>query len=127
MVETPTRQTGATRAMSTAERDEARRLQQQGMGVREIARRFGRAPSTISRILREGRGTTRRGGAARAGARRQPARTTRGRTTAQTGTISRQELRTLEQRISKIESSLSRMANMFKPAGTRARSMARKR
>lgn len=48
------------RYLSFAEREEIALLQAQGHGVREIARRLGRAPSTISRELRRNAAT--RGG-----------------------------------------------------------------
>jgi transposase-like protein len=91
MEETPATSvsTGATaagqpdvRPMSQDERSEVFRLQQQGMGVREIARKFNRAPSTISRILR---GTT-GGGAPRMASGPSNARTAAG---ARTGTAGR--------------------------------------
>src|SRR5215204_3886963 len=49
------------RYLSFAEREEIARLRAQGHGVREMARRLGRAPSTISRELRR-HAATRRGG-----------------------------------------------------------------
>jgi len=49
------------RYLSFAEREEIARLRAQGHGVRERARRLGRAPSTISRELRR-HAATRRGG-----------------------------------------------------------------
>ena len=49
------------RYLSFAEREEIALLQAQGHGVREIARRLGRAPSTISRELRRN-AATRSGG-----------------------------------------------------------------
>ena len=48
------------RSLSFAEREELALLRAQGHGVREIARRLGRAPSTISRELRRNAAT--RGG-----------------------------------------------------------------
>jgi transposase len=48
------------RYLSFAEREEIALLRAQGAGVREIARRVGRSPSTISRDLRRNAGT--RGG-----------------------------------------------------------------
>jgi len=48
------------RYLSFEEREEIALLRAQGMGVREIARRLGRAPSTISRELRRNAAT--RGG-----------------------------------------------------------------
>ena len=48
------------RYLSFAEREEIAILQAQGCGVREIARRLGRSPSTISRELRRNAAT--RGG-----------------------------------------------------------------
>jgi len=48
------------RYLSFGEREEIALLRAQGMGVREIARRLGRAPSTISRELRRNAAT--RGG-----------------------------------------------------------------
>ena len=117
MVETPTQQRAEVRPMTEAERAEVQRLQQQGLGVREIARRFGRAPSTISRILREAGARPRRAAPARAARAPARARAARGRVT---GEVSRQEMRSLEQRIAKIENSLNRMAAIIrgaKPSG----------
>ena len=48
------------RPLSFTEREELALLRAQGHGVREIARRLGRAPSTISRELRRNAAT--RGG-----------------------------------------------------------------
>jgi IS30 family transposase len=48
------------RYLSFEEREELALLNAQGLGVRECARRLGRAPSTISRELR--RNAARRGG-----------------------------------------------------------------
>ena len=45
------------RYLSFAEREEIALLRAQGLGVREIARRVGRSPSTISRELRRNAGT----------------------------------------------------------------------
>ncbi len=45
------------RYLSFEEREEIALLRAQGMGVREIARRLGRAPSTISRELRRNAAT----------------------------------------------------------------------
>lgn len=119
MVETPTRPKTPVRPMSEADRHEAWRLHKEGLGVREIARRFGRAPSTISRILRRP--------VPKVNAPRQPARAvasqtkaaragTAMRARAMSGSFSRQELRSLEQRISRIESSLARVATLFRRA-----------
>ncbi|MBI4495090.1 MAG: helix-turn-helix domain-containing protein [Chloroflexi bacterium] len=114
--------------MTETERADVQRMAQQGLGVREIARRFGRAPSTISRILRDLGGPG--GRAAARPTRRAPARATRPTTTttarARAATpmgagISRQELRSLEQRITRIESNLSRMASVFQPTRGGAR------
>ena len=45
------------RYLSFAEREEIALLRAQGAGVRQIAREFGRAPSTISRELRRNAAT----------------------------------------------------------------------
>ncbi len=45
------------RYLSFAEREEIALLRAEGCGVREIARRFGRSPSTISRELRRNAAT----------------------------------------------------------------------
>ncbi len=45
------------RYLSFAEREEIAILRAQGCGVREVARRLGRAPSTISRELRRNAAT----------------------------------------------------------------------
>jgi hypothetical protein len=48
------------RYLSFAEREEIALLRAQKLGVREIARRIGRSPSTISRELRRNRGDSQR-------------------------------------------------------------------
>ena len=57
---TVTRAPLSGRYLSFAEREEIALLRAQGWGVREIARRLGRSPSTISRELRRNAAT--RGG-----------------------------------------------------------------
>lgn len=132
MVDSQTPTQGEVRPVTPEEREEVFRLQQQGMGVREIARRFNRAPSTISRILRGGARAAagRRAGAAavkapararqagRAAGRQGAGARGAGRAGMAAGAVSRQELRMLEQRIARIESSLARMGSMIQPRGT---------
>ncbi len=116
--------------MTEAERQEVLRMHQQGLSAREIARRLGRSPSTISRILREAGVAVARPGAAPARKmvtplRRPPAR--RAAAPAAVPGVSRQEFRGLEQRVARIERSLARLAGMVptRPAArakeTRAR------
>lgn len=89
------------RPMTTEEREEVLRLQGQGMGVREIARKFGRAPSTISRTLR---------------AAREPAPKTNGKARQTAGrrfrnqAVSRAELRALQRAVAELERRITRMA-----------------
>lgn len=90
------------RQMTQDERQEAFRAYNNGLGVREIARRLGRAPSTISRLLREGEEklvSNRSKGISQQ--RKQPRRGS---------TVSRSEFRALEGRVARIETILSRIA-----------------
>lgn len=166
MVETPAPSRAEARPMTAAEREECVRMFRAGKGVREIARHFGRAPSTISRTLRAaglsasrapaaGRpgksaasrpraatSRTRTAGkaAARGGASATARRSATGRgraggrstasgratpTTSRSSAangVTRREMRRLEQRITRIENSLSQMRFFLQRSTRGARS-----
>lgn len=186
MVDTSSQGKAEIRPMSDTERQDAMRMQREGRGVREIARHFNRAPSTISRILRAagasatatqaGTAKTSRGPARRAATAQKPRTAARAKATTARGAatqgkaatargaaaaaargkattaravaargkakvatrkpagrpaankkapaaaasgVPRQELRSLEQRIARIERSLSQLGTTVRPARKR--------
>lgn len=116
-----------SRLVSDEERQQMVRMRDEGLGVREIARRLNRAPSTVSRTLRAiapaaGPAPARPARAAVAPAEKPSARRGAPRTLVapRRGPVTRQELRGLERRVDRIERSLTRLAKLLAPP-TRAR------
>lgn len=117
-----TMNTGAY-SFSEADRQEAWQMYQQGMGVRAIARHFGRAPSTISRFLSHERARIETGAPA-ARPLTFPRRSPRAGGSQARGartTITPRRIQKLEERLAKIEALLGQLAVTLRPASPRGR------